>query len=371
MKTEDQDLPSDSPGRKYRVTAQRFGAAGARPKAYLQAGLHADEMPGPLILYHLRGLLQVAEDEGRVQGEIILVPLANPIGFGQWVHSKPQGRQDLATMQNFNRGFPDLAALCGDALEGELGSDPAANLSLIRRAFGAALHDIPTLDEGTALRRALMLWSHDADHVLDLHCDHHSILHLYTSDARPDEARILAQSVGAKLVLLANVSGGHAFDEAHSAPYHLLAQRFGPDVPIPPGAFATTLEYRGQFDVAQDQAAKDAENLMIYLAAIGVISGPDKPAHPNPPHLPLAGSLEVQAPQGGIVTWTCDPGYIVKKGQTIGHVTDPTSGVQTPMTAPISGILFRQELWRSCLKGQELAHVAGEVPLRHGDLLSD
>ena len=366
-----QDLPSDSPGRLHRLTACRFGTAGARPKAYLQAGLHADEMPGPLILHHLRALLAAAEAAGHLLGEVILVPLANPLGFGQWVQGKPQGRQDLATMRNFNRDFPDLAALCGDTLRGQLGPDPVKNIATIRAAFGVALRDLSCPDENAALRRALLLWSHDADHVLDLHCDHHAILHLYTSPALPDPARRLAQSIGAKLVLLAQVSGGHAFDEAHSAPFHHLSQRFGPEIPIPPATFAATLEYRGQFDVGDDLAAADAANMMTFLAAAGLLDLPDAPAHPNPPQYPLAGTLAVAAPQGGIVTWCTSPGDLVTAQQRLGHVTDPATDHRLPIVAPIAGMLFRQDLWPSCLRGQDLGHIAGLDVLRDGNLLSD
>ena len=366
-----QDLPSDSPGRLHRLTAYRFGTAGARPKAYLQAGLHADEMPGPLILHHLRGLLATAEAAGQIRGEVILVPLANPLGFGQWVQGKPQGRQDLATMRNFNRDFPDLAALCGDALQGQLGPDQVQNIAMIRAAFGAALRDLPCPDENAALRRALLLWSHDADQVLDLHCDHHSILHLYTSPALPEPTRLLAQSIGAKLVLLAHVSGGHAFDEAHSAPFHHLSERFGPDIPIPPATFAATLEYRGQFDVGDDLAAADAANLMIFLAAAGLLDLPQAPAHPNSPQYPMAGTQVVVAPQGGIVAWATRPGDHVTTKQVLGHVTDPATGLRLPIVAPIAGMLFRQDLWRSCLRGQDLGHIAGPDMLRDGNLLSD
>ncbi len=41
-----------SPGTARSLTVHRFGAPGARPKAYLQAGVHADEIPGLLVLHH-------------------------------------------------------------------------------------------------------------------------------------------------------------------------------------------------------------------------------------------------------------------------------------------------------------------------------
>ena len=109
------DLAGEAPGSTRRLVRHSWGAAGARPKVYLQAALHADEMPGVIALQHLMDLLDVAEAEGRITGEICVVPLANPIGFGQWISHKPMGRQELESMQNFNRHYPDLAALIADA----------------------------------------------------------------------------------------------------------------------------------------------------------------------------------------------------------------------------------------------------------------
>ncbi|OYY09383.1 MAG: hypothetical protein B7Y70_10275, partial [Rhizobiales bacterium 35-68-8] len=65
------------------VTVLRFGTPGARPKAYLQAGLHADEFPGMLALRHLAAELAVADAEGRITGEVVVVPQANPVGLTQ------------------------------------------------------------------------------------------------------------------------------------------------------------------------------------------------------------------------------------------------------------------------------------------------
>lgn len=78
-------LPPIAPGTRRELTVLRFGSPGARPKAYLQAGLHADELPGMLILAILAEMLAEAEARGEIGGdiggEIILVPVANPIGL--------------------------------------------------------------------------------------------------------------------------------------------------------------------------------------------------------------------------------------------------------------------------------------------------
>ena len=39
-------LPGVAPGVRREIHLLGFGRPGARPKAYLQAGLHADELPG-------------------------------------------------------------------------------------------------------------------------------------------------------------------------------------------------------------------------------------------------------------------------------------------------------------------------------------
>ncbi len=370
MTPETRDLPADSPGRAHRLTCLRYGSPGARPKVYLQAGLHADEMPGVLTLQHLAGLLDAAEAAGQVTGEILLVPLANPIGFAQWIQHKPQGRQDLESMQNFNRGYPDLAPRAGDALEGRLTGDADQNAALVRAALTEALAAERATTEVQALRLALMGWSHDADHVLDIHCDHHAVLHLYASPARPEVTDLLCRATGSALALVQEVSGGNAFDEAHTAPWAALRRRF-PDHPLTPGPFSTTLELRGQFDVDDATAAGDAANLMVFLTGIGALAGQAAPAHGPGLHYPLGGALECFAPQGGVVSWQAAPGDMVAEGQVLGHVTDPMTRRRLPVTAPCAGLLFRLELWRSCLAGQGLAHVAGPEPGRDGHLLSD
>src|SRR3546814_11960873 len=65
-------LPVSSPGTARTLTALRFGRPGARPKAYPQAALHADEPPGMLILHHLARLLAPADARGEVSGAIVL-----------------------------------------------------------------------------------------------------------------------------------------------------------------------------------------------------------------------------------------------------------------------------------------------------------
>ena len=372
MQIETAALTGASAGTRRELTVYRYGTCGVGQKVYLQAGLHADEMPGVLILQHLMTLLDEAEARGDIAGEVLVVPAANPIGLSQWAYQRPLGRQDAESMANFNRGYPELAALVGDALEGVLTVSAEDNLHLIRSAFRTALRTVDPRSDVQEQQVALLNWSCDADYVLDLHCDHIAILHLYASAARPEDTARLCRATGAQLALIEDVSGGNAFDEAHTVPWLRLRERFGDRYPIPAGCFSTTLEYRGQFDVTDGQAAQDAANLLTFLASIGVIRGVDPtPRHNDATYRPLAGAAEVFAPQGGVVTWDVVPGAAVRFGQVLGHVTDPVARRRLPLVSPTNGMLFRCELWRSCLRGQSLAHVAGEKIVRCGDLLAD
>ena len=319
------------------------------------------------VAHHLERYLNAAEAD--ITGEVWVIPLANPIGLDQWISHKPQGRQDLESMQNFNRGYPDLAELVQDTIAPRLTDDPAQNLAVIRDAFGTALSTLPRLTEIDALRLTLLGWSHDADIVLDLHCDHEAILHFYASPLRPDITDLLARATGAGLVLVQEVSGGNAFDEAHTAPWAALRRAFGDKVPA--GCFSTTLEYRGQGDVDDAMAANDAARLMIFLGAVGAVAGTQPPAFDAAPIRPLGGAVEHFAEQGGVVLWQAAAGDTVIAGQTLAEVLDPSTGHRIPVTALTDGIMFRRELWRTCRRGQSLCHVAGTEVQRSGHLLSD
>ena len=369
MRTETVPLSGPSPGTTRTLTRHHWGQEGARPKVYLQGGLHADEMPGPLALYHLMQRLDAAEAEGRIAGHVVVVPLANPIGLSEWLLHKPVGRRDLEGAHNFNRSYPDLAALTGDGLEGQLGADREANVATIRAAFARALAEARVETEVDELRTRLMEATHDADIVLDLHCDHHAVMHFYASTARPEITDLLGRCTGSVLALIEDSSGGNAFDEAHTAPWRALRERFGDKVPQP--CFSTTLEYRGQHDVSDTVAAGDAEGLMTFLSGVGALTGGPAPAHEAAEEMPLAGALEFMAPIGGIVTWVTQPGDRVAEGQLLGHITDPVARRREDILAPTTGLLFRQELWTTCLKGQGLCHVAGHEIRRQGDLLSN
>jgi len=369
MRTEQIALSPLAPGANLSLTVQRFGTAGARPQVYIQASLHADEIPGMIVAHHLRERLKALESEGRIKGEIVLVPSANPIGLAQRVMGDPIGRFNLADGVNFNRGYPHLVPKVAERIDGKLTADGEANVRLIREALRAELDAWEPANPAEAMKKALLGLSQEADLVLDMHCDSEAVVHLYTHTQSEAEFAPLSALIGAYAYLLADESGDEPFDEACSRPWAELAARF-PDHPIPFGCHSTTLEFRGERDVDHEIAGSDAAAIVAYLTLRDVIAG-EAPQVPEAlcQATPLAASEPVQAPAYGILVFKAEPGARVKAGEVIADVIDPLTGAVTPAKAPSDGVMFARVAVRFVTKGMRMAKVAGTTATRTGKLL--
>ena len=91
----------------------------------------------------LRELEAELEAAGRLRSEIVLVPVANPVGLEQVLLDAPLGRFELQSGENFNRNFVDLSDSIGDLIEEHLTQDPTHNLALIREYLRRGLDAHP------------------------------------------------------------------------------------------------------------------------------------------------------------------------------------------------------------------------------------
>ena len=362
-------LPGRGPGTRHQVLTLSFGDPDARPHVHVQGGLHADEGPGMMVARLLADLLAQAEAAGRLRGHVTVVPFANPLGLGQVLHGDHSGRFDLYDGRNFNRDYPDLSDDAAAGLEGRLTGDPQRNVALVRAALRAALQERQPVGPAEALRHHLMGLALDADVVLDLHCDGEAEMHLYTQPAAWDRLAPLATLTACRAVLLAEVSGGHPFDEALSGPSTAIAARF-PDHPVPLGCASTTVELRGRSDVCRTQGLRDAQAIMDYLVHLGVLSGSvDLPPAACSP-TPLAGSEALTAPAAGLLSYAVPLGSLVQAGQTVAEITDLETGQVIPVRASTTGIFYARPATRIAEAGKRLGKIAGDRPFRDGPLLS-
>jgi uncharacterized protein len=307
-------IPGDMPGAEWRIPVLRFKGSGGGPAAYLQAALHADELPGVATIDALCAKLRRAETAGDIKGDITIVPWANPIGLQQQLHGAWQGRYDLDTRVNFNRDFPLLDR-----------PDPAL---LPSREV--------VLPAGTRLKTQLLSLAMPAEIVLDLHCDEVSLLYLYIPASLWPAMSDLAAAMDTGAVLAWDGDGGGAFDEACITPW----LRSGADLG---GRAVSTVELRGRADIDAELAERDAAGLFRFLAGRGVIAG--DPPDPRPWSGPAVGLEQIEmirAPVGGAVCFVRVPGDHVEAGDLLATilVRPGEEGGAVPVRAPQAGLVM-------------------------------
>jgi predicted deacylase len=370
MQRIDHPLPWGCPGTERRLSVFRFGHGPC--KAYIQASLHADELPGMRVAVELKRRLRQLEAQGRLTGVIELVPVANPVGLGQMFQATHQGRFEMGSGKNFNRDFFDLAAAIAPALDGCLGSDGPSNVRLIRAAMQAALEALPPAgSELQGMQRLLLKHACDADVVLDLHCDFDAAVHLYLLPQQWPQLRSLAARLQAGAALTVEDSGGSSFDEACALPWVHLARHF-PQAAVPLACLAVTVELGGMADTGKPEAEASAESILAFLAEQGLIAGdwPPAPAE-SCDATPFDGAQYAYAPHAGVVSFLQPVGGQVLAGDPLFEVIDPLDDRHTTVCAVTDGVLYARERLRFAQPGLWLAKVAGRTPIRQGRLLSD
>jgi uncharacterized protein len=333
-------IAGDSDGVAYEFPVYRAkGAMPGAPSAYLQAAIHAGELPGTVAIHALMPMLRNAESEGRIRGDITILPWANPIGRAQYLFGELQGRFHLGSRSNFNREFPLLER-----------PDP-----VLIPAEGA----LPTADRRLKARLLKLSLGHDL--VLDLHCDDEGVPYFYVpADLWPAMADCAA-AFGAEAVLTWQNAGDGTFEEASIFP-HL------------PGASAeqlacrvvTTVELRGISDVERRYAEADARGLYRLLVVRGVIE--DREVGTMGAFAGVVAPLDnvemVKAPKAGAVLFDVEPGQRVRAGDrlaTIVHAPGESDGA-LDVLAPQPGYVLTRRSTRILRAGDDLLKLVGEQP---------
>jgi predicted deacylase len=337
MRIIDERIGGDTPGTEFRLRVHRYeGRDPAAPRAYLQAALHAGELPGVAALHVLLPMIARAEAEGRLLGSVTAVPQANPIGAGQNLFGEHQGRFSLASRTNFNRDFPLIDRPDADLLPGDdapIAADDRLKARLLALSLG---HEI----------------------VLDLHCDDQGPCYLYVEDRVWPGLSDLAAALDCAAVIVWDTTSDGAFDEAALRPYAMS---------MPADAVArravTTVELRGTADVSPDLARADADGLYRFLVHRGVVrdTAVSPPAAWTGPAVPIANVEMVKAPAAGAILYEVAPGDRVREGDVVARVlVDPgVGGGETAVVAPQGGLVLTRRSQRLARRGDDIAKILG------------
>ncbi len=341
MKTTIEKLPGDTEGVSYELSVFRFkGSSKKAPTAYIQAALHAGELPGVVAIHALMPKLRAAEAEGRILGDITIVPSANPVGRAQYHFGELEGRFHLGTRTNFNRDFP-----------------------LLDRPDKNALPPIgPGSTTDVRLKRLLVELSMGHDIVLDLHCDFEAVPYLYIPARLWPAMQDCAAAMGVDAVILWDGASGAAFEEAAIHPYlQMPPEKAGFDRRV-----VTTVEYRGIADVYEKYAKSDADGLYRLLATRGVIED-EKAARPKKftgVAAPIDHVEMISMPRAGAILFHVEPGQRVRKGAklaTIVHTPGEPDG-SVEVRAPQAGYVLTRIWQRWGRAGDDIVKLVGEAP---------
>jgi predicted deacylase len=323
------NLDSDTPGQNFSLRIVRFRGSGDGPSVYIQAALHAHELPGVVALDRLIPLLEKANRERRLASDVTLVPHANPIGLSQALVGETLGRFDFNSRLNFNRSFP---------------SGPPESL------VGRAADD--------QLKALLVSLAVQAEIVLDLHCDDEGPIYLYVAERQLEEGRRLAQAISADFILYT------PDDDAVVLPEEVASRWKSQNRPND-RRFAATLEYRGMIDVTHEMADRDAAGLYRYLVAVGAVRDT---LSPSPAIKPIVGHINdaelIPTPVPGAVLYDVEVGDQVVSGQRLAAILPHPGADPHEVCAPYDGIAMTRRNFRFVRRGDHVIKVL-RLPGRH------
>jgi predicted deacylase len=341
MKRTKKIIVGDTPGIEYALEVLTFkGNDPKAPAAYLQAALHGGEYPGVAAIHFLVPLLEAAEKEGMLAGNVTVVPMANPIGASQWLFGDPAGRFDFSSRINFNRehySLDNFDTSSLPALDAPIPAHKRLKAELLRLALP---HEI----------------------ILDLHCDFESEQYFYAPLEFWPAMQDLAVALNCTAVLLWQNTADGAFEEVAAYP----TLKTSADAPDYKRRAVTTIEFKGLADVSVEKGKADAKGLFNFLTHRGTILGKSsvKPGAFKGPAVTLDYVEMIYAPVGGMVFYHVKPGDTVRKGEKLATIVSRPgdhSGDVT-LTAPQGGLILTRREVRAAERGGDLIKLIGSKP---------
>ena len=294
------------------------------PNVYIQANMHGAEVQGNAVIFQLLELLQHC----KLQGNITLVPYANPVACNHKNGEYTLGRFDPITGENWNRMYhfdqgviEPFAQQYLDASEEDIKAKfqqlllNEVELKLENNTWG--------LTTGQRIAYQLQRLAHKADIVLDLHTGPISSKHLYCPEYAQDSAKYFDIE---HTLLIPNGFDG-AMDEATFCPWWSLQQAYqalGRKLTMGQGAFnkeSFTVELGSQEQIDLDVAKQDALSILSYLHYQGVI---DNEQYQPQKMTRYAGYLKdykaLYSPMGGMVDYLAEFGKPLAAGEPLARI---------------------------------------------------
>jgi predicted deacylase len=301
------------------IPVYRLKSDGSGPNVYIQANMHGAEVQGNAVIFQLLEQLKHLN----LNGNITLVPYANPIGCNQKSGEFTLGRFDPITGTNWNRMYHYNAGLVAQFATDHAHYDDTTLKSIFKQRLiqevDNKLHGPAyLLSTGERIALNLQKLAHQADIVLDLHTGPISSKHLYCPTYATDSARYF--NIAHVLLIPSDFDG--AMDEASFCPWWHLSDALskqGRTLPVQVEAF--TVELGSQEKIDLNEALNDANSILSYLNHKAVFKdAPHKPKKITRYACHLSDYFAYYAPIGGMIEYLAPLGTHIKAGQPIAHV---------------------------------------------------
>lgn len=294
------------------------------PSVYIQANMHGAEVQGNAVIFQLLELLK----NTKINGDITLVPYANPVGCNHKNGEYTLGRFDPITGVNWNRMYHFDESIIKPFVRECIGkTNPVieANFKklMIESIEEKLNHNIYGLTTGQRIAYQLQRLAHQADYVLDLHTGPISSKHLYC----PEYAQESAQYFDIPHTLFIPNDFDGALDEATFCPWWSLQDAFaelGIEFSISSASInkeSFTVELGSQEQIDLDVALEDAKSIMNYLQHKNVIT--------TTGYLPktmtrygcyLKNYKAFYSPMGGMVDYLAEFGQPLAAGEPLARI---------------------------------------------------
>lgn len=297
------------------------------PKVYIQASLHGAEVQGNAVIAEF---MRYMDQVKNFYGEILLVPMVNPLGTNNKVGSATAGRYDPSLGDNWNRMYYyctgkrkhehspeiDINSLLPSLVDKEPEEIKKIFRSHLKGSLEARRKEIE--EYGAPISKQLCLaiqeLSYDADIVLDLHTATRACRYLYAGNFQREDAKYF--KIPYVISIPHDFAG--ALDEANFSPWCDLAdalKKKNVDFKVPINSF--TIELGSEEVVNFEEAKTDLQYLKNFLIHKGVLN--EKPGlEENRVYWSeLKNFKAYYAPQGALYQFEKKPGEHFIPGETL------------------------------------------------------
>jgi predicted deacylase len=294
------------------------------PSVYIQANMHGAEVQGNAVIFQLLELLK----NTKINGDITLVPYANPVGCNHKNGEYTLGRFDPITGVNWNRMYHFDESIIKPFVRECIGKKNQVIEANFKKLMIESIeeklnHNIYGLTTGQRIAYQLQRLAHQADYVLDLHTGPISSKHLYC----PEYAQESAQYFDIPHTLLIPNDFDGALDEATFCPWWSLKDAFaelGIEFSISSASInkeSFTVELGSQEHIDLDVALEDAKSIMNYLQHKNVINTTEyRPKTMTRYGCYLKNYKAFYSPMGGMVDYLAEFGQPLAAGEPLARI---------------------------------------------------